>query len=127
MIVTGGEVIRFLEAMIGRPFVPPYAAIGREVNGDIVAGACFNVYTVADIEVSVAALKGGITRSFIRACSDYAFRQIECERVTITTENEEVASFARRIGARDEGLKRHAFGRDRHGLMLGILKEEFRL
>jgi len=126
VIVYDARVAKFVEERLGTVFVPPYVAIGVEKNSRIVAGCVLNVYTGPDIEATVAALRGGITRAFIRACGRYVFHQLGCERVTFTTENPYVVDFAKRLGAQIEGMKRHAFGRDRHASILGIIKTDWK-
>ena len=108
-------------------FSAPYSAIGMKRNGVLVAGAIFNCWTGADVEVTVAARPGGITRGFIRACYHYVFTQLQCERVSVTTEQPIVINLAERLGAQTEGRKRNLFGKGRDGVVLGLLREEFKL
>lgn len=126
-IVTDERVAKFVEERCKTTIWPPYTAIGNDHNGSIVAGAIFNIYTGPSIEVTVAALPGGITRGFIRACGRYAFDQLGCERVTFTTESPEVINLAQRLNAQPEGRLRNQFGKGRDGFVLGILKEDFKL
>lgn len=126
-VVTGAPVALFVGERCGASFVPPYTALGFERGGQIVAGAVFNVFTGPSVEVTVAALPGGISRSFIRACGDYVFKQLGCERATFTTESPEVAKLAQRLGSQTEGRLRNHFGKDRDGIVLGILKQDWKL
>jgi hypothetical protein len=97
--------------------------MGIERNGEVTAGVVFNNYTGHDIEVTVAG--GPFTRGFISAVGQYAFEQIGCLRISITTEKPEVIRISHRLGAQTEGLKRNYFGRGRDATILGILREDW--
>jgi RimJ/RimL family protein N-acetyltransferase len=127
VIVSDARVIAFVSDMIGRDIIPPCTAIGIEEAGEIVAGVVFNTYTGPDIEITVAALPGKVTRGFVRACGCYVFDQLGCLRVSITTEQPEVIRLAYRLGAQTEGRKRNGFGPNRDAVILGILKEDWKL
>jgi len=118
VIITGGRVIEYVSSKIGRDIIPPCTAIGREKDGLIVAGVVFNIYTGPDIEVTVAAEQGGVTR--------YVFSQLGCLRASITTEQSHVIDLATRLGAQTEGRKRNVFGLGRDAILLGILKEDWK-
>jgi RimJ/RimL family protein N-acetyltransferase len=126
MIVSNDAVAAFIVGKIQRDLHPPFSVIGREVDGRIVAGASFSTYQGYDIEITVAAEPGGITRALLRAWGQYVRDQLGCGRVSITTEQPFVVGLAKRLGGQVEGLKRHAFGPDRHGYHVGILKEEWK-
>ena len=126
MIVSSDAVADFIAGKIDRDLVPPFVVIGREIEGRIVAGACFNCWQGYDIEVTVAAEPGGITRALLRAWGQYVRDKLGCGRVSITTEQPFVVDIVKRLGGQVEGLKRHAFGQDRHGYHVGILKEEWK-
>jgi RimJ/RimL family protein N-acetyltransferase len=127
VIITGWRVIEYVSSKIGRDIIPPCTAIGREKGGLIVAGVVFNIYTGPDIEVTVAAEQGGVTRGLVAACGRYVFSQLGCLRASITTEQSHVINLATRLGAQTEGRKRNAFGLGRDAILLGILKEDWKL
>lgn len=127
MIVTGLPVIEYVSGKIGRDIIPPCTAIGRVRDGEIVAGVVFNVFSWPDIEVTVAAEPGGLTRGLIAACGRYVFEQLGCLRASITTEQPYVIDLATRLGAQTEGRKRNAFGLGRDATILGILKEDWKI
>lgn len=79
MIVAGPDVVEFVGLLTGQRFVPPFSAIGRtDLDGQIVAGIVFNVWTGRDIELSVAALPGGISRRLLRVAARYVFEEAGC-------------------------------------------------
>ena len=127
IVYDAPRVAAFVGMHVGAAIVPPFTALGLERGGELVAGCIFNVFTGPDIEVTVAALPGGITRAFVRACGRYVFAQLGCERVTFTTEHPNVVNLAHRLNAQTEGRKRNQFGKDRHGVVLGLLKEDWKL
>lgn len=126
MIVTGEHVAEFVARHVQSRFVPPFTAIGVERDGAIVAGIVFNCWTGPDIELTVASLPGGVSRTLLRAAADYVFRQSGCIRASFTTENRSVVELAKRLGGQTEGRKRHLYGRGRHGVVLGILREDWK-
>ena len=127
IVADGPRIAAFVGVRCGVAIVPPYTALGLERDGKLVAGCVFNVFTGPDIEVTVAAEPGGITRAFVRACGSYVFTQLGCERVTITTEHPLVINLAHRLNAQTEGTKRNQFGKGRDGTVLGLLREDWKL
>ena len=124
MIVTDDRVARFVGAQIDAIIYPPFTCIGIERNGEIIAGAIFNCFTGHDVELTLAGQ--GWNRPFLRAIGEYPFGQLGCYRVQMTTEQEKVAEYAERLGARREGLLRGKFGPGRDGIVLGILAHEYK-
>jgi RimJ/RimL family protein N-acetyltransferase len=125
IIVIDDHVARFVGERCNTIIYPPFTAMGIERDGEIIGGVVFNCYTRFDIAVTVAG--HGFTRRFVRAVGNYVFDQLGCLRLSITTEQDQVVDFAKRLGAQTEGRKRNHFGRDRHGIVLGILKEDWKL
>ena len=123
-IIIGDEVGRFVGERCNTMICPPYTAMGIERDGEIVAGVIFNGFTRHDVHVTVAG--HGFTRGFICAVGNYVFHQLDCLRMTITTEQEQVVDYAKRLGAQTEGRKRNHFGKGRHGIVLGILREDWK-
>lgn len=125
MIVSDDRVAQFVSKAVGKAFVPPFTVMGIEKDGQVVAGALFNVFEGADVHVSIAG--HGWTRSFCREVGRYVFEQLRCERMTALTEQAQVVNLAERLGGRVEGLLRNHFGKGRDAFVIGILKEEYRL
>ena len=126
MIITGERVARFVGERCGAIIYPPFTCMGIERDGAVVCGVIFNCFTGNDVAVTVAGDRGAFTRSFIRAVGDYVFNQLGCLRMSITTEQPHVIDIARRLGAQVEGVKRNHFGRGRDGIVLGLLKEDWK-
>lgn len=125
MIVTDNRVATFIAEKLNYPLCPPYSFMGWERDGEITGAALFNCFEGPDVHVGVAG--SGWTRGFIRAVGDYVYSQLGCERMTITTESEKVAGYAERLGGVREGVLRSHFGPGRDGIIVGILKAEFKL
>jgi hypothetical protein len=121
------RVVEFVSRKIGHAIYPPFTAIGLERGGKIVAGVVFNCFTGPNVEATVAADHGALSVALIRACGRYAFGQLGCERVTFTTESRKVVSLAQRLNARVEGSLRSYFGRGRDGIVLGLLREDWKV
>ena len=98
--------------------------MGIERDGVICAGALFNHFEGADVHITVAGR--GWTRAFLRAVGAYVFDQLGCERMTAITEQTPVAMLAQRLGAQIEGRLRNHFGYDRDGILLGILRQDWK-
>lgn len=126
MIVTDERVARYVGERCETIIYPPFTCMGIDRDGEIVAGVVFNCFTGHDVAVTVAGDRGAFSRSFIRAVGDYVFNQLDCLRMSITTGQTKIVEIATRLGAQVEGVKRNHFGRDRHGIVLGILKEEWK-
>ena len=124
MIVTDDRVARFVGNRIRAVIYPPFTAIGIEKDGEIVAGAVFNCFTGHDVEITVAGK--GWTRAFFRAVGEYVFDNLKCGRFQFTTESEDTARLAERLGGVREGILRDKFGPGRDGIVLGVLRSEYR-
>lgn len=124
MIVSGEEVARFVSESLGMAFCPPYSTMGTERGGKIVNGVLFNHFEGADIHVSIAGRGWG--KGFIREVGRYVFEQLDCERMTVVTEQPKICEIAKRLGGEVEGRLRNHFGYGRDGVVIGILRSDFR-
>lgn len=114
----------FLERHLGVAFFPPFTTMGIEKDGEIIGGVLFNIYTGHDIHVSLAG--SGWTRSFLRYVGQYLYDQLCVERFTAITEKQNVVDIVYRLGGRKEGVIRNHFGFGRDGIILGVLRDEYR-
>lgn len=124
MIVTDARIAPFVAKACGVQIVPPYEAVGIERNGEIIGGAVFNIFTGADVHVTVAG--HGWTKGFLADVGQYVFGKLHCERMTFITEQAPVVRLAERLGGQVEGLMRNHFGKDRPGFIVGVLKDDYR-
>jgi RimJ/RimL family protein N-acetyltransferase len=125
-IVTGDRVARFVGDRNAQRVIPPYTALGVECRGDIIAGAVFRNYTRFDIEVMVVGELKGFTPGFVRAIGRYVFDQLECERLSMWTDQPRVIALAERLGAQFEGVKRNGFGKGRDATLIGVLRADWK-
>lgn len=126
-IVTDERVAAYVVARNSIAISPPYTALGIEKDGRIIGGVVFNMYTGIDVHVTVAGETGAFTRAFIRRVSHYVFQELGCLRMSITTEQPKVVELATRLLAQTEGRIRNHFGPGRDGILLGILKEDWKV
>jgi hypothetical protein len=125
MILTGEPVARFVSDALGFGLCPPYVALGlADEAGNIHAGAILNNFEGADIHLTAAGK--GWTRAFLHALGDYVYNRLGCERMTITTERDEVVALSLRLGGMVEGRLRNHFGPGRDGVIVGVLREEWK-
>jgi hypothetical protein len=124
MKISEEQIIRFVSEKLGVGLVPPFTAMGIERDGRVIAGVVFNCFTGTNVEVTAAGQ--GWTRKFLFQVGAYVFRQIGCIRMTFTTEQQSVARLAERLGGKREGEMRDFYGPGRNGLIIGILKSEYR-
>jgi RimJ/RimL family protein N-acetyltransferase len=127
VIITDERVARYVGERCGTIIYPPFTCMGIERDGAIIGGAVFNCFTGHDVEMTVAGEARAFTRQFYRAVREYVFTQMGCLRVSITTEQTKVIELAKRLGAQTEGCKRNHFGTGRDGIVLGILKEDWKI
>lgn len=123
MIVTGDGVAQFVSERIGAGLCPPYTTMGLVRGNELVSGVVFNQFEGFDVHVTIAGSHW--TRRFIKAVGNYVYRQLGCLRMTVTTEQDQVAQYAIRLGGEVEGLLRNHFGPGRDGIVIGILREDF--
>lgn len=128
MIVYDQRVADYVAAKCGvEAFKPPFAAIGVEKDGAIVAGSIINNWTGYDCEVSLASDKGCLSLPLLRAMGKYIQNQLGCIRATFVTEQDIVVSIVKRLGGEIEGYKRDYFGPGRPAILVGIVKDDWRL
>jgi len=124
MIVADERVSRFVSESLGMGLCPPYSVVGIEKDGQVIAGVLINHFEGSDCHVSVAGT--GWTRAFLVAVGQYVFEQLGCLRCTIITEQEKVVDLGMRLGGEIEGRLRSHFGEGRDGLIVGILRKDYR-
>ncbi|ALC11213.1 hypothetical protein [Sphingopyxis sp. 113P3] len=124
MIVDGEGVARFVSERLGITLCPPYTTLGIERDGELVGGVIFHCFEGSAVHVTVAGK--GWTRGFLRAVGHYVYRQLDCARMTITTGQPEVVSYAKRLGGQVEGVLRDQYGPGQDATIVGILARDWR-
>lgn len=81
MIVFGKYVVQWVRDQVGVSIGDTATAIGYERNGILAAGVTFEMHTVNNIFVCLAA-EASPTRDFWKIAVDYAFKQLGCSRIT---------------------------------------------
>lgn len=124
MIRTDADVAAFAERMLGAPIIPPYTCMGLEKGGELVAAVVFNHYERTDVHFT--ATGSGWTRKFMQEVGRYVFDTLGCERMTAITEQPMVLNLGKRIGCKVEGILRNHFGPGRDGVLIGVLRDEYK-
>lgn len=126
MIVTGENVAAYVASRLETNFYPPFTALGVARDGAVVAGIVFNCWTGPDVQLTIAAEPGAMSRRFLRRVGLYITKELGCVRATIETEQPSVVDMVERMGGEVEGVKRNLFGEGRDGVVMGVLKKDFR-
>lgn len=125
MIVSGADVAAYVAGRLETNYYPPFTALGVEQDGVIVAGIVFNCWTGPDVQLSIAAEPGAMSRRFLRRVGLYITQELGCIRATIETEQPHVVEMALRMGGQIEGMKRDLYGEGRDGTVIGVLKKDW--
>lgn len=125
MIVADDRVAHYVGSKVGQGFSEPYSCLGVERDGKIVAGIVFNVWTGPDVQLTIAAEPGAMSRRFLRRVGSYITTELGCIRATIETEQPHVVEMALRMGGEIEGVKRNLFGEGRNGTIIGVQRRDW--
>jgi len=111
VITQPAELIaRYVAKKIRRSVSSELAVTFGLVNDDdeLVAGVVFTGYAPPSILMHIAAER--LSPAFMAAIMDYAFRQLECKRITglIDADNHRSRRFAEHLGGQLEGIMRDA-------------------
>lgn len=123
--VDHSGVAKFVGLRTGTTFHAPFSCLGTERDGPVIAGAVFNCWSPNDVQLSIAAEPGALTRHFLRRVGERVTVVLGCTRATIETEQPHVIDIALRLGGKIEAIKRNAYGKGRDGTVIGILKDEW--
>jgi hypothetical protein len=124
-IKQGPDVLAYVGDKLKAKYSEPSHAIGLITDGEFTAAFVFTGATPHDIEVSAVIEQGhAVPRRFFKFLTEYCFEQLGLSRVSATTEQENVAQSLERFGFVREGLKRHAYGKNRHGMIYGLYPGE---
>ena len=128
MLLVGPRIRQWVEEVQKAKFSPNAEAVGwGRLPDGIVCGAVFEGYNGANFFVHIAKLKGAqMPPAFIAAFLDYPFNQTGCRRITaaISERNLAAINFARKLGARQEGIMPEAHPDGSALLIFGLLRKD---
>ena len=104
-------IAELVGTLLGQPIHPPYTAIGfADHRGNICGGAVFNCYNGSNIELTAYIPR--VSRDAIKVIVAYVFCQLECNRLTCTTRNDNVRAkkAMEKIGFKYEAVLKDWFG-----------------
>lgn len=127
MILVGGdEVAAFVERQLGIKISEPKTVFGF-VSDDKrpLCAVVANDYTGANVELTIVANPGGITRGVLRHLANYAFGKLGCRRITvrIKSRNKLALKMAERFGFKYEHVAKHFF-EDDDAVVFRMLKQD---
>lgn len=127
-IVFGPAVIPWLEQQLGQTFSGEAIGLGLMRGDQWVAGVAYRDRQYHNVNVSLVAMPGSLTRPFLRAIHDYPFNYLGVNRVTahVRRSNSDSISIIERVGFRYEGCQRMGYPDGEDKLMYGILREEYK-
>lgn len=127
-LVQSEAIVGFIENKLGAKFCPPYQAFGFVSDaGKPMCAFVFNDHTGANIEMSVFAEPGGMTRGVLRYVANYVFNKSQCRRLTVRTRkrNKRVLRVAPRYGFTYESVMKHYYADD-DAVVFRMLREDCR-
>ncbi len=106
-----------------KPPIAPYTAFGFvDGSGRLTGGCVFTGYNGDTVELSLAG-RAAATRSGWAAITKYVFEQLGCVRLQMHTRRSNhrvLRMLAKRLGVQYEGVARHYFGKDAHGVVYAL-------
>lgn len=115
IVVDGPEIGAYVGSRLGVTISPPFQAIGFLADDKRpLAAFVFNHFNGSDIEMTIVAEPGGITRQVIRYVANYVFNTNKCRRLTVRTKkrNKRILQLAPRYGFKYECIAKHYFDDD---------------
>lgn len=125
-VVQDDLIADYLEKKLNVKFSKPYHAIGFLTDdGRLLSAFLFNDFNGSNIEMTIAAEKGGVTRAVLREVSNYVFNQLGCKRLSakIKRSNKRALKAAYRFGFKYEGISKHYFP-DADGVRFFMLAQD---
>lgn len=127
-VCYGPEIQKWVELRTDGDYDPRSISIGlvRELGGEILAGIVYEGCNGASVMAHMAAT-GRLTREFLWANADYAFRQLSLKKIVapIASTNERMAWMAHSMGFKPEGLLKDAHPQG-DILLMTLAKEDCR-
>ena len=119
-------VAGWMAERMGETIIPPYTAFATvSADGQLMAGVLFNQFNEGSVEVSLYAPRH-VSRGLLRAAAAYAFRDLQCNRITARTRASSlsVQKFIERVGFRKEGVIRSYYRSGEDSILYGMLRSE---
>lgn len=126
------RVMHFVASRTGEDAYRDYSAIGLELDGELVAGVVYTLYTGINGAVMMHVASDGsrkwMTPAFLGACFRFPFLQLQCRRVTglVRADNFPAQRFDEHLGFRREGLIREGCNDGVDLILYGMLRSECR-
>jgi RimJ/RimL family protein N-acetyltransferase len=127
-LVENEAIAGFIEQKLQASFSPPYTAFGFvSDDGRPLCAVLFNDFNHSNMEMTIYAEPGGITRQVLRYLAHYVFNKSQCRRLTVRTKkrNKRVLQLAPRYGFKYECIAKHFFADD-DAVVFRMLKEDCR-
>ena len=127
-LIENEAIAAFIEEKLQVKITPPYTAFGfaSDDNRPLCA-VMFNDFNQSNMEMTIYAEPGGITRPVMKYLANYVFVKNNCRRLTVRTKkrNKLVLQLAPRYGFKYECIAKHFFPDD-DAVMFRMLKEDCR-
>ena len=127
-LIENEAIAAFIEEKLQVKITPPYTAFGfaSDDNRPLCA-VMFNDFNHSNMEMTIYAEPGGITRPVMKYLANYVFVKNNCRRLTVRTKkrNKLVLQLAPRYGFKYECIAKHFFPDD-DAVMFRMLKEDCR-
>jgi hypothetical protein len=127
-LIENEAIASFIEEKLQVKISPPYTAFGfaSDDNRPLCA-VLFNEFNQSNIEMTIYAEPGGITREVIRYVANYVFVKNNCRRLTVRTKkrNKRVLQLAPRYGFKYECIAKQFFPDD-DAVVFRMLRQECR-
>lgn len=124
--VQNETLVDWVKERLGISDFGPCVTIGVVHKGDIVAVALYNKYLHPNIEVTfVIASPHWASPGAVRSILSYPFVQLNCKRITATTEatNQRARAFLCRLGFKQEGYHPDVFANG-DAVSYGLLRKD---
>lgn len=114
-LIENEAIAGFIEQKLQVRIAPPFTAFGFASDNDRpMCAVLFNDFSGSNIEMTIFAEPGGITRQVLRYLANYVFVKNQCRRLTVRTKkrNKRVLQLAPRYGFKYECIAKHYFADD---------------
>jgi hypothetical protein len=127
-LIENEAIVGFIEQKLQIRISPPYTAFGFASDDNRpMCAVLFNDFSGANIEMTIYAEPGGVTRQVLRYLANYVFVKNQCRRLTVRTKkrNKRVLQLAPRYGFKYECIAKRYFADD-DAVVFRMLKEDCR-